>query len=76
MSGEGKLYLLFVALYLVSFAVALVLIVLLLIGIFNQNVMQFVSLFATPTLIFSVISLTVFKYLIARIAKNVRASNG
>ena len=72
MSGK-RAYLVFVAFYLLSFAVLTAWFVTLIIGLFNPSVMAFANKVALPTLFGSVAGLAIFKWLASRTEKRITA---
>ena len=66
-------YLVFAALYLISFAVLTGWFLLLIIGMLQPNVLRFANQIALPTLLGSVACMTIFKWLAARTYKKVSA---
>ena len=61
----------FIWLYLISFAVLASWFVLLIVGFFNHRAMELANSIAIPVLIGSVVALTIFKWLAAREQKKV-----
>ena len=64
-------YLVFASLYLLSFFVLTSWFILLMVGMFESHVLRFANEIAVPTLLGSVVCLTIFKWLTARTYKRV-----